>query len=131
MLGRGMDAHVSAELRAERLRLFIAAIGEEPSMRAFEGAEYGFVPGGWSYYMEDGDPADFPEDFDLAWECAAVAQDLRDRQWDALEQLGAAFAAGEGATGEERIASMPAEEARRALLAAYRLGWNLPAPAER
>jgi len=57
-----------AELSAEYLRLFVAAIGEEPTMRAYEGAEYGFVPGGWSYYMADAAPCDFSEEFDLAWE---------------------------------------------------------------
>lgn len=112
------------ELRAERLRLFIAVIGEEPEMKAFEGARYGFVPGGWSYSMDDAAPSDFPEDFDLAWACAEVAQDVRDRQWEALEAIGAAFAAGEGTKPEERILTMGADHARRALLASYALGWD-------
>lgn len=47
MLARGVVAVI--EERAERLRLFIAAIGEEPSMRAYEG---GFTPGGWHNYID-------------------------------------------------------------------------------
>ncbi len=112
------------ELRAERLRLFTALIGEEPTMRAGEGQLYGFLPGGWHYYMDDAAPSDFPEDFDLAWACAEVAQEVRDRQWEALEAIGAAFAAGEGATPEERIMTMGADHARRALLAAHALSWD-------
>jgi hypothetical protein len=82
-----------ADDRAERLRLFIAAIGEEPSMRIHEG---GFTPGGWHYYINSDNPAaDYPDEFNLAWECAELAQDLRDRQWSALEQFGDAYAAGE------------------------------------
>jgi hypothetical protein len=115
-------------LRAERLRLFIAVIGEEPTMRAYESATYGFVPGGWDYYMAGDNPADFPDDFHLAWECASLGQEIRDRQWAALQALGAAWAAGDGATAPERIASMPAHEARRALIAAHDLGWHFPMP---
>jgi hypothetical protein len=85
----------STELRAERLRLFVALIGEEPSMRAGEGQQYGFVPGGWTYYMDDAKPGDYPDDFDLAWECATLAHEARDRQWAALEAFGAARAAGD------------------------------------
>jgi hypothetical protein len=94
------------ELRAERLRLFIAAIGEEPSMRLHEG---GFVPGGWTYYIGEQSPLDFAEEFNLAWACAELAQELRDRQWQALEQFGEAHAAG------EQLA---------AAIAAFDLGWH-------
>ena len=112
------------ELRAERLRLFIAVIGEESTMCAGEGLTYGLVPGGWTYSMGQQVPQDFPEEFDLAWSCAEVAQELRERQWHALEDFGAAYSAGEGATVEERIQSMPDDDARRALLAAFALGWQ-------
>jgi len=115
------------ELRAERLRLFIAVIGEESTMCAGEGLKYGLVPGGWTYYMGEQVPQDYPDEFDLAWSCAEVAQDLRERQWRALEEFGAAYSAGAGATAEERIKTMPADDARRALLAAFSLGWQHPA----
>lgn len=102
----------SVEVRAERLRLFVALIGEEPTMRAGEGC---FLPGGWSYYMEDATPHDFPEEFDLAWTCAEVAHDLRDREWQALQDFGAARAA-----GDEQAAA----------IAAFDLGWHHRLPEE-
>lgn len=96
-------------VRAERLRLFTALIGEEPTMRAGEGQLYGFVPGGWSYYMDTDEPADYPEELSLAWACAEVAQGVRDREWAALERFGAARAA-----GDEQAAA----------IAAFDLGWH-------
>lgn len=101
------------EVRAERLRLFVAAIGEEPTMRAGEGP---FLPGGWSYYMEpDEQPSDYPEELSLAWECATVAQELRDRQWAALQNFGAARAAG---------------DEMAAVVSAVALGWHHRRPEE-
>ena len=94
------------ELRAERLRLFIALIGEEPTMRAGEG---GFTPGGWRYYMGDEPAQAYPDEFDLAWTCAELAHELRDREWQALEAFGSAHAAG------EQLA---------AAIAAVDLGWH-------
>lgn len=105
----------SVELRAERLRLFVAAIGEEPTMRAYEGADYGMVPGGWSYYMEDAEPVDYPDEHDLAWSCAELAQEVRARQWDALERFCVLHFA-----GEEQAAAV----------AAYDLGWFHKLPRE-
>lgn len=101
------------EVRAERLRLFVAVIGEEPTMRLGEG---GFAPGGWSYYVEPGTtPSDYPEEFELAWACAEVAQDYRDRQWAALERFGAAMAEGDDVA---------------AAIAATDLGWHHRLPQE-
>ena len=69
-----------------------------------------------------------PDDIALVHACLIAGFELRDRQWSALEAIGTAFAAGEGDTPEERIATMPADDSRRALLATYALGWNFPAP---
>jgi hypothetical protein len=103
------------EVRAERLRLFVALIGEEPTMRAGEGQLYGFVPGGWSYYMDDAAPQDYPDEFDLAWTCADVAHAVREHQWRSLEAFCAACAAG------EEVA---------AAVAAFDLGWHHQLPEE-
>jgi hypothetical protein len=81
-------------------------IGEEPTMRAWEGCSSGLVPGGWGYYVQ-GQPQDSPDDLDLAWECATLAQEVRDGQWDALERLGVLLAAGDGADATERMRSLP------------------------
>jgi hypothetical protein len=121
-----MDPAVSVELRAERLRLFTALIGEEPAMCAGEGQRYGFVPGG----LADAAPQEYPEDFALAWACAEVAHEVRERQWTALETFGAAWSAGDGSGAVERIRSLPADQARRALLAAYELGWHFKLPGQ-
>lgn len=101
------------ELRAERLRLFVAVIGEEPNMRAGEG---GFLPGGWTHYLDaDETPHDYPEELALAWACAEVAQEYRDRQWAALERFGAAMGEGDDVA---------------AATAAFDLGWHHRLPQE-
>jgi hypothetical protein len=70
------------------------------------------------------------EDRALALACLNAEYELRDRQWSALEAFGAAYAAGRGDGFDERIKTMPAEEARRILIAAYDLGWHFPMPEE-
>jgi hypothetical protein len=111
------------DLRAERFGVLLAAIGEEPSMRAGEGWEYGLAPGGWTYYMADIEPDEYAPELELAWECAEVAQAIRERQWSALERLGALAAAGEGDDPETRILALDSDRLREAARALLELGW--------
>ena len=40
------------ELRAERLRVLVAAIGEEPTMNSLDTFLSGIRPGGWREYLD-------------------------------------------------------------------------------
>lgn len=62
-------------------------------------------------------------DLCLANSCLIAEYELRNRQWNALERLGAALSTGDAAT-------MPEEEARKALAAVIELGWTLAPPEE-
>lgn len=109
------------ELRAERLRVLIAAIGEEPTMDVRDTFALGLVPGGWHYYMadEDGvlDEETLDADIDLAYQCAEIAHEIRSRQWVALEVQDAVVAAGEGGP-------LPAAQQGRLARAILELGWQ-------
>lgn len=107
-------------VRAERLRVLIAAIGEEPTMNVRDTFAAGLVPGGWEHYMTDAmdlDPDAIEADVDLAFECAGVARAVRSRQWTALERADALIAAGDGG---------PLPHAQQGVLARsiLELGWQ-------
>lgn len=68
------------------------------------------------------------EDLALAQACLVAEFELRARQWDALERLGAALSNGSGETTDERVATMPEADAREALRSALALNWDLPTP---
>ena len=118
------------ELRAERLRILVAALGEEPTMDLHDTFASGLVPGGWRYYLEGLEYEHVARDLDLACECSNVARAIRARQWDALERLGALIAAGEGATPGEKFASLPKAEIVAAARAMLDLGWGHQPPGE-
>jgi hypothetical protein len=108
-------------VRCERLRVLIAGIGEEPSLSMQEGFDFGFVPGGWSDYLSDEalglEAGDVNEDVDLALECAALAQEVRARQWAALEEIDSLF---HKADGRE----LPIGDQRDLARAIITVGWN-------
>ena len=95
------------ELRAERLRVLVAAIGEEPTMDASDTFASGIVPGGFRDYLEGLEYEHVARDLDLACELANLAREIRARQWHSLERLGALIASGKGETpdGEVRLAA--------------------------
>jgi len=55
------------ELRAERLRVLVAAIGEEPTMDASDTFASGIVPGGFRDYLEGLEFEHVARDLDLAY----------------------------------------------------------------
>ncbi len=82
-------------MKGERLRVLIAAIGEEPTMTIADTFALRLVPGGWVEYMGEYVPAEeLKAEVELAFECAAVAREIRARQWAALERADALLAAG-------------------------------------
>ena len=111
----------SVDLRAERLRVLVAAIGEEPTMDVRDTFALGLVPGGWDYYLSDEewelDAGTLELDVDLAFQCAEVAREIRARQWAALEVQDAVVAAGEGGP-------LPAAQQGRLARAILELGWQ-------
>ena len=115
-----MDAD-RIELRGERLRVLIAAIGEEPTMGVRDTFALGLIPGGWHYYLADEDDVLDDEtldaDVDLAIQCAEVAREIRSRQWLALEVQDAVVSAGEGRP-------LPAAQQGRLARAILELGWQ-------
>jgi hypothetical protein len=108
------------ELRAERLRCLIAAIGEEPTMQLRDTFALGLIPGGWNEYLAPeacgSDDDDIEFDIDLAFQCADVAREIRAKQWRALEVADAVLAAG----GD---GPLPAAEQGRLARAILLLGW--------
>lgn len=111
--------------RADRLGASLRLFGlvREPGHAAVEAAAVMPLLSAeeWEAWRETDD-----DDRALALACLNVEFELRERQWRALEEFGAAYSAGQGATAEERIKTMPADDARRALLAAFNLGWQHP-----
>ena len=105
------------ELRAERLRVLVAAIGEEPTMDAGDTFATGLVPGGWRYYLEGLEYEHVARDLELACECSNLARELRARQWAALERLGAL-------TAGRRGGALPAPEQLEFARAILELGWD-------
>ncbi len=89
------------ELRAERLRVLVAAIGEAPTIVFALGLE----------------PDDIELDVDLARQCVKLERALRERQWDALEVADAVVAAGKGG-------SLPIQQQGRLARAILELGWS-------
>jgi len=88
------------ELRAERVRVLVTALGEEPTLSLEDTFAAGLVPGGWGELLSDEalnlHPGDVREDVALAIELATVGQEIRARQWDALERVDALVTAGNG-----------------------------------
>lgn len=109
--------------RADRLgaTMLLLGIVREPAEAAVQrAAEFPcLTPDEWEAWRETDD-----EDFRLAHACLNAEFEHRARQFDALERFGTAYAAGTGDSYAERVASMPAEEARASLLAAVDLGWH-------
>ncbi|MFY9488056.1 MAG: hypothetical protein WAP35_05090 [Solirubrobacterales bacterium] len=108
--------------RADRLGASMSLLGivyEHPrdALRRLE-AEPFLTEDEWSAWRRTDD-----RDIELASACLNAEFELRNRQWDALERLGAAFATGDAAT-------MPEAEARKALAAVIELGWALAPPEE-
>lgn len=98
------------ELRAERLRVLVAGIGEEPTMNTDDTLTYGPLPGGFAHYLAGLEYEHVAADFELACELANLGRELRARQWAALERLGALLARGEGTTPAAKFASLPPAE---------------------
>lgn len=121
-----------AALRARSAALggLLAAMGEE------EGAQCAGVEQGlWacSSSLHDahaGVEASTEDDWDLARSCAAVAFELRARQWSALERLLALADLGDGPTLGDRLLSLPESAMSRAVLDTMTLGWWADAPVE-
>lgn len=129
------------ELQAERLRLLIARLGEEPALPAEEAARLGLAPGGWEHYMSGREPQDFPDLDALAHQCAQVAYDVRERGWAALEFLlnvmsapdaaspaDAAGPSGPDAGSNSPQAAVLVPRAQATAVALVALGWHLPPP---
>ena len=115
------------ELRAERLRVLVAAIGEEPTMNAGDTFASGIVPGGFRDYLEGLEYEHVARDLDLACELANLAREIRARQWHSLERLGALIASGKGETPTEKYGSLPRAEIVAATRAMLDLGMGVPA----
>jgi len=118
------------ELRAERLRVLVAAIGEEPTMDASGTFASGIVPGGFRDYLEGLEFEHVARDLDLACELANLAREIRARQWHSLERLGALIASGKGETPTEKYGSLPRAEIVAATRAMLDLGWGYQPPGE-
>jgi len=118
------------ELRAERLRVLVAAIGEEPTMDASDTFASGIVPGGFRDYLEGLEFEHVARDLDLACELANLAREIRARQWHSLERLGALIASGKGETPTEKYGSLPRAEIVAATRAMLDLGWGYQPPGE-
>lgn len=80
------------ELRAERLRVLLAGMGEEPTMNWDDALASGLTPGGWRELLGGLEYEHVAPDIELACELANLGRDLRARQWELLEQLGALLA---------------------------------------
>ena len=110
------------ELRARRLGVLLLAMGEEPTMDVRDAFAARFVPRGWFELMSDEalglEPGDLELDVALALECAALGQEVRARQWTALERLDALL------FGGERDAPMQEGERRELAAAVATLGWH-------
>lgn len=115
------------ERRAQRLGVLLLAMGEEPTMDVGDALAARFVPRGWIDLMSDVklglEPGDLELDVQLASECAALAKEVRARQWTALERLDALLFGGEPG------APMPEGERREPAEAVATLGWNRDAGA--
>lgn len=79
---------MSVELRAERLRVLLAAIGEEPAMNAEDTFLSGIRPGGWRELLGGLEYEHVALDIELACELANLGRELRAKQWGLLERLG-------------------------------------------
>ncbi|HEV3377523.1 MAG TPA: hypothetical protein VG126_09620 [Thermoleophilaceae bacterium] len=110
------------ELRARRLGVLLLAMGEEPTMDVRDSFAARFVPCGWFELMSDEDlgleRGDIELDVQLASECAALAKEVRARQWTALERLDALLFGGDPG------APMPEGERRELAAAVATLGWS-------
>jgi len=109
--------------RAERLRVLLAVIGEEPSMDPGESFERGPMPRGWHHYMPSDaaaglDPGSVRDDVGLAIECANLAKEVRAREWEALECFDALM------NGVPAGVALPDPDKRRLVDAIVTLGWN-------
>ena len=118
------------ELRAERLRVLLAAIGEEPSMNAYDTFASGIRPGGWRELLGGLAYEHVAPDIELACELANLGRELRAQQWDLLERLGSLIAQGEGATPDEKFASLPTAEITEAARCMVELWGHYPPPTE-
>jgi hypothetical protein len=104
--------------KAERLRVLIAAIGEEPTMTMADTFALRLVPGGWGEYMNEEVPTEeMKAEIHLAFECAGIARDIRLRQWRALERADALVSAGDGG-------ALPPPEQGALARALLELGWD-------